>query len=73
MDNKINEFSIGLFFWQTTLLLSIVLLIYCLVDILKSTFKGNDKIIWILVILFVPFIGSLLYLFIGKKQKLVVN
>jgi len=70
MENSINIFSFGLFFWQATLLISIVLLIYCLIDVLKSFFNGNDKIIWVLVILFLPFVGSLLYLFIGRKQKI---
>jgi ankyrin repeat protein len=40
------------------------------VDILRNDFKGNDKIIWILVVIFVPFLGPLCYLFIGMKQKI---
>lgn len=41
------------------------------VDILKSDFKGNDKLIWLLVVIFVPIIGPLSYFFIGRKQKVV--
>ncbi len=73
MEKNINDFSFGLFFWQSILLISIVLLIYCLIDILKNSFNGNDKVIWVLGILFVPIVGSLLYLFIGRKQKLELN
>jgi len=73
MEKNINDFSFGLFFWQSILLISTVLLIYCLIDILKNSFNGNDKVIWVLVILFVPIVGSLLYLFIGRKQKLELN
>ncbi len=40
------------------------------VDILKNDFKGNDKLIWLLVVIFVPFIGPLCYFFIGRKQKI---
>jgi hypothetical protein len=40
------------------------------IDILKSDFKGNDKLVWLLVVIFVPFIGPLCYWFIGRKQKL---
>ena len=39
-------------------------------DILKNDFKGNDKLIWLLVVIFVPFIGPLSYFFIGFKQKI---
>ena len=73
MEKNINDFSFGLFFWQSILLISTVLLIYCLIDILKNSFNGNDKVIWVLGILFVPIVGSLLYLFIGRKQKLELN
>ncbi|WP_415222219.1 PLD nuclease N-terminal domain-containing protein [Psychroserpens sp.] len=42
-------------------------------DILKSSFEKNNKIIWILVVLLVPILGSILYIFIGRKQKLKLN
>jgi len=73
MDKIINDFSIGLFIWQSLILLSIGLLIYCLIDILRNKFAQNEKIIWILVVILIPFIGSLLYLFIGKNKKLKLN
>jgi hypothetical protein len=48
-----------------------VLWIYCLVDIIKANFKGeNDKVIWLLLIIFLPLIGSILYLYIGVNQKI---
>lgn len=43
--------------------------IWCLVDILKSDFKGNNKIIWVLIIIFLNIPGVILYKFIGEKQK----
>lgn len=52
-------------------ILCFVLCLWALVDILKNSFQGaNDKVIWILVVLFLPFFGPLLYMFIGRKQKL---
>jgi len=39
-------------------------------DILKNDFKGNEKLIWLLVVIFVPFIGPPCYFFIGFKQKI---
>ena len=44
--------------------------LYALVDILRSDFRGsNDKILWFLVVFFIPMLGSILYFLIGRKQK----
>jgi hypothetical protein len=48
----------------------LILWIWALVDILKSNFSGsNDKLVWVLVIIFLPVLGALLYLLIGRGQK----
>lgn len=73
MDKIITDFSLGLFIWQTIILISIGLWIYCLIDIIKNKFSQNDKLIWILVVLLLPFLGSILYLSIGKNKKLKLN
>lgn len=44
--------------------------IIALIDILKSEFEGNNKLIWVLVILFLWIIGAVLYYFIGRDQKI---
>ncbi|MCX7793537.1 MAG: PLD nuclease N-terminal domain-containing protein [Thermodesulfovibrionales bacterium] len=44
--------------------------LFALIDILKSEFTGYNKIIWILVVLFIPLVGAVLYFIIGRKQKL---
>ncbi|MEJ2683003.1 MAG: PLDc N-terminal domain-containing protein [Candidatus Sulfobium sp.] len=41
----------------------------CLIDILRSDFAGNNKIIWLLVVLFLPLVGAILYFFMGSDQK----
>ncbi len=43
---------------------------YSLVDCLKANFWGNEKFLWVFLILFLPVIGSLLYLYIGRMKKL---
>lgn len=41
-----------------------------LVDVIRSDFRGsNDKLIWVIVILFLNIIGALLYLVIGRNQR----
>jgi hypothetical protein len=60
--------------WQILILLSFLLLpIIALIDILRNEFTGSNKLIWVLVTIFLPFLGSLLYFGIGRKQKLAKN
>ncbi|MDG1342106.1 MAG: PLD nuclease N-terminal domain-containing protein [Flavobacteriaceae bacterium] len=53
-----------------SLFLSFILTVIALIDILKSEFNWNDKIVWILVVFFFNLIGVILYITIGRKQKL---
>lgn len=40
------------------------------IDILRSRFVSDiEKLIWIFVVIFVPVVGPILYLLIGRKQK----
>lgn len=48
----------------------LILPIIALADILKNEFKGSDKIIWVLVVIFFPVFGSILYFTIGSSQKI---
>jgi len=73
METVLNDTSYGLITWQIIMFISIVLWIYSLIDILKNSFEKNDKIIWALVVLLVPILGSILYILIGRKRKLKLN
>ena len=42
----------------------------CLIDVLRNEFTRNNKIVWFLVVFFLPVIGSILYYFIGTDQKI---
>ena len=44
--------------------------VIALVDILGSNFQGNDKIVWVIVVIFFPFLGSILYFLIGRPRKI---
>ena len=60
---------------ELTLILFIVLILLilpliCVIDIVKNQFGGNDKLVWVIVVIFLPIIGALLYLLIGRKQKI---
>ncbi|WP_394697565.1 PLD nuclease N-terminal domain-containing protein [uncultured Sunxiuqinia sp.] len=62
----IVELIIVLFF----LLFILILPLIALVDIFKSNFEGNSKLIWVIVVIFLSAVGALLYWLIGRKQKL---
>lgn len=70
METTIENFSNGLFIWQTLMILAFILPIVALIDILRNDFKDNNKLIWTLVILFTNLVGVLLYLMFGTKQKI---
>lgn len=47
-----------------------VLALYCLVDIVRADFKEpTGKLMWVLIVLFAPFLGSILYLVMRRKSK----
>jgi len=49
--------------------LSIIFWIYMLVDSIKRKYKDeNDKVVWVLVIIFLGVIGALVYYFVVKKK-----
>jgi len=50
------------------LLLALVLWIWAVIDILRSDFKDIvQKIIWLLVVIFFPILGSIVYFQLGRK------
>lgn len=51
-------------------LIPAVLWVIALIDILKNDFQGNNKIVWVLVVLLFPVLGAILYFTIGKSQRI---
>lgn len=68
--NTLVEPSGTIGIWQVILLATVLLPIAALISILKNDFKKNDKLIWILVALFLPFFGSILYFIIGRPKRI---
>lgn len=73
---KVLEAPLGLVGPFQIILILIVILFFALlpivaiIDIVKHDFKNNDKLIWVLVTLLLPFLGPLLYFVIGRKSRL---
>lgn len=62
--------DMGLIFWTVFLPLIIILPIIALVSALTSKFRDStSKLMWVLVILFAPLLGPVLYAVIGRKLR----
>lgn len=48
-------------------------MIYCLRDIANRKFPGNAKRIWTVLIIILPMLGPLLYLFVGQSKAFPNN
>lgn len=51
-------------------LIDLGMVIYCIVDLFKPDrrVKGNNKLVWLLVILLVSTLGWLIYLLAGREE-----
>lgn len=49
-----------------------IIWVWALIDIITSKFQEDImQVVWLLVVFFLPFIGVLLYLMIGRSMKLI--
>jgi hypothetical protein len=51
------------------LVLGLLLPIIAIIDILRSKFSGNDNILMLLIVLFIPF-GAIIYFIIAPSRKI---
>jgi len=56
-----------------TFLIGFIPFIFAFIDILKNEFTASNKLIWLLVVIFAPLIGSIAYFIICTKQKMPVS
>lgn len=48
--------------------------VWAIIDLAKSDFKDSaTKILWVLFIFFIPVLGVLLYVIVGRRQKVINN
>lgn len=48
----------------------LLLPLIALISILTNSFEGNDKLIWVLVVLLLPVLGPILYFLIGRSKRI---
>jgi hypothetical protein len=44
--------------------------LWMLIDCLGKEFKGNEKIVWVLVIVLLNWIGALIYFIVGRDKAI---
>ncbi len=52
-------------------ILVLVAWIWSLVDIINHEFTGNNKLLWILIVILMPVVGTILYFLLGKKNQII--
>lgn len=68
--NTLNDFSWELLFIQIFIFGIFAFWIYCMIDLLRHDFQGNVKSKWVFILLFLPFLGCLLYITFGMDKKI---
>ena len=63
-------FGAGILLTLLIIFFVILLPLLALISVLMNEFQGNDKIMWVLIIIFLPFLGSLLYFLIGRNRRI---
>ncbi|MEO6723587.1 MAG: PLDc N-terminal domain-containing protein [Ferruginibacter sp.] len=62
--------ELGLLVWTLLSFLSLVLLVIALIMFLRTNYPNPiTKLVWTLVIMFVPTIGPILFLAIGRQRS----
>ncbi|MBT28515.1 MAG: transcriptional regulator [Thalassobius sp.] len=61
----------GLLIWPMLLACHVLLILVASFNLLKVKFTDANKLIWLVIILFAPIVGSILYFINHKKYKTV--
>jgi len=56
--------------WIVLILFFLLLPVLALISIIKHKFPDNDKLIWVLIVLLLPILGSILYFIIGRPKRI---
>ena len=63
-------FGGGILITLFVILFIFLLPLLALISALMNDFPGNEKILWVLIILCLPFLGSVLYFLIGRNKRI---
>ena len=63
-------FGGGLIITLLVILFIFLIPLLALISVLMNEFRGNEKIMWVVIIIFLPFLGSLIYFLIGRDKRI---
>ena len=66
----LSIFGLGILMTLFIILFVILFPLLALISVLMNNFPGNEKVIWVLIIIFLPFLGSVLYFLIGRGKRI---
>lgn len=55
--------------WTSLMVALLVLPVLALIHMVQQNFRGRHRLIWVLIILFLPFFGAILYFIMGKRYR----
>lgn len=61
--------DINNFYWQSLMVAILVLPVIALIHMLRNDFRGKHRLVWLLIIVFLPPFGSILYFIMGKRYR----
>lgn len=65
---------IVVFFAMLLGLATTIVWVLAIIEIVRSDFDSKDeRLIWLLLVILLPFIGTVLYLMIGRKKRLTAG
>jgi len=71
MDIVVDQSQMGVFGYAliAIILLCLLLWLAALISIIRNEFVGaNEKLMWAVLVVFLPFVGTILYYAIGVKR-----
>jgi hypothetical protein len=72
MDATAGSLVKALPFIVPLFLLEVGLLVFALIDVVRRPHvRGNNKLVWILIIVFFSMIGPIVYLAVGRKEAVI--
>lgn len=52
--------------------LGLIIYIYTIIDVVRNKFANpSDRLVWILIVILVPLLGTILWFLIGRNKRLI--
>lgn len=66
-------FAGSVFLMAVAGILLFVLLVWAIVDLIRKDYPTEKKVIWLLIILIIPYLGAILYFILGRNTSRVIR